>query len=480
MSLFGSPNVSKLQAKKDTAGLIKALSYHKDMSVCQAAAKALGQLGDAEAIEPLIETLEEEDSNLRGTALWSLARFGTPECVEAIHAAISEKDPIIQNAAAEALGYISDPQGIPPLLDLLKRRDETTFATTLQSLVQIGSKLDESSRNEQIVMPIGDMLKDSPSDVRETIFQALEKMGWKPDQSSVSAAYWAMKNQWERCVQIGEASTEPLIRELQDDNKERRQAIFQALVQIGLPTVPALINTLKDTNPEIRQAAYWILIKIGNPALDLLIDALKDEHDDIRRGVANILGQIGDPRVVVPLIGLFSDRDWSVRRDAYKSIVKIGKGALPQLIEALRHENGEIRWGAAGTLEAMGWKPSKDETGAIFLIVKGEWNKCSRIGPPAVKPLIETLHHWDTSVCKEAMGSLVTIGEPSVLSLIDTLQSDNPQARKCAATALGMIGDERAEQPLMSLLSEKDKEVSQAASEAISAIQTGEVWRGTS
>ncbi|NJN65306.1 MAG: HEAT repeat domain-containing protein [Chloroflexaceae bacterium] len=113
-------------------------------------------------------------------------------------------------------------------------------------------------------------------------------------------------------------------------------------------------------------------------------------------------------------------------------------------------------------------------------MVKGEWHRCVDIGAPAIPPLIARLTHWDATVRREAMGSLVRLGSLSVEPLIAALTSDHPHVRKYAATALGMIGDKRGEQPLMRLLSDRDREVSKVASEAISAIQTGEMWRGSS
>ncbi len=54
MPLFGPPNVAKLEAKRDAPGLIKALGSQKDGPVRKAAAGALGQIGDARPVEPLI------------------------------------------------------------------------------------------------------------------------------------------------------------------------------------------------------------------------------------------------------------------------------------------------------------------------------------------------------------------------------------------------------------------------------------------
>ncbi len=56
MIFGGKPNVEKMENKKDVKGLTKALK-HKDWSIRAAAAKALGNLGDAKTVERLIHAM---------------------------------------------------------------------------------------------------------------------------------------------------------------------------------------------------------------------------------------------------------------------------------------------------------------------------------------------------------------------------------------------------------------------------------------
>ena len=50
--------------------------------------------------------------------------------------------------------------------------------------------------------------------VRDGAMQALAKIGWRPGNDRAGAAYWAARQEWERCVQIGTPAVEPLIRAL--------------------------------------------------------------------------------------------------------------------------------------------------------------------------------------------------------------------------------------------------------------------------
>jgi HEAT repeat protein len=46
-------DVEKMEAKRDVNGLIKALAYRKDALVRQRAAEALGEIGDARAVDAM-------------------------------------------------------------------------------------------------------------------------------------------------------------------------------------------------------------------------------------------------------------------------------------------------------------------------------------------------------------------------------------------------------------------------------------------
>lgn len=480
MSLFGSPNIEKLKAKHDIPGLIKLLNPQKDPTACRGAVLALGQLGDRQAVPFLLPLLKTSDEHIRTATLWALPQLDTAQAREPLLTALADPSLQIRRAAIAGLVHIRETAAIEPLIERIIQQDNDLYEDVFKALAQLGVLLDHVSYHTRLIEPFGALLTSTTPTLRPLGMMALEKLGWQPDRSAVEAAVCIFRGAWDRCVEIGAPAVEPLIAALKNEEKSHRQSAFLALVTIGTPSVEPLIAALKDTDTEVRQAAYWALIKIGSPAVPGIIATLNDEHDDIRQATARMLGQIGDARAVVPLITLFRDRDWSVRRDAYQAIVKIGKPAARELLSALSHESEEIQWGAAGTLEALGWSPPRDQIGALYWIVKGDWHKCTEIGEPAVAPLIGRLSHWDTNVCKEAIGALVRIGKPAVDHLINTLGSSNPAVRMRAAQALGMIGDKRAEQPLRDLLSDKDKVVSQIASEAVSAIQTGEMWRGTS
>lgn len=482
MPWFGAPSIEKLVAKRDVAGLLRVLHHHKEQDIGRNAVLALGQLGDVRAVAPLIAMLGEDiPIDLQAAIVQTLGKLRDERSLVVLLAAIEEPEHAIRNAAIVGLGEMGREEGIAPLLALLNRRDQAALAPSiLEALARIGAALDASTRAARIAEPLGELLLDRP-ELHPLILKALDASGWTPDQDRVAAAYWMAKGDLQRCIAIGLPAVPALISALAHEHLDLRKAAFMGLVQLGAPAAPDLINAFLHPNTEIRKAAFHALLKIGPNVVPAALAALGHEQDEVRLALVRLLGQLGDPRAIVPLIGMFRDVDWTVRSEAYRAIVRIGQPAIEQLVAALSHESDEIRWGAAGTLEALGWKPGRDTLGAIYWIVKGDWHRCIEIGAAAVPPLIERLDHWDEMVRKHASGTLVQIGAAAVEPLIAALgPHHSSRLRTWAAITLGMIGDRRAEQPLRDILADRDKEVSQAASEAISAIQTGEIWRGSS
>jgi len=86
------PNVTKLKNKKDIEGLIRALDYKKDPGIREAAAKALGEIGDASAVKPLIQVLRDEDNNVRYQAARALVKIRDARAVDPLNQAVKDEN----------------------------------------------------------------------------------------------------------------------------------------------------------------------------------------------------------------------------------------------------------------------------------------------------------------------------------------------------------------------------------------------------
>jgi HEAT repeat protein len=284
MSLFGPPNVDKLKAKGDVAGLVDALGNAKGKPVAaaqvrtaavqalvqigtpaveplivalkdqeemraRAACEALGQIGDVRAVEPLVASFNGSFS-LGPAAAQALGQIGDARALEPLIAAMKGQWP--DAGAARALGQIGDPRAVEPLIAALDY--DAVRGTAIDALVQIG---------DAAVEPLVAALKHKDGSIREAAAVALRRLAWTPDSDENKAAYLAAQGQWAKCVEIGTPAVEPLIVARGDADGATRAAAAAALVQIGAPAVGPLV-TAYERLPWQKERDD-LLVQIGAP-----------------------------------------------------------------------------------------------------------------------------------------------------------------------------------------------------------------------
>jgi hypothetical protein len=130
--LFGPPDVEALKAKGNVKKLIKTLDYD-DYDVRQRAIQALVEVGEP-AVEPLIAALQKK--NFKGAAE-ALGQIGDARAVEPLIAMLESKGQYGEKVAAvQALGRIGDTRAIEPLVVMLK--DYSVGESAAKALMQIG------------------------------------------------------------------------------------------------------------------------------------------------------------------------------------------------------------------------------------------------------------------------------------------------------------------------------------------------------
>lgn len=211
--LWGPPNVERLKARGKVKGLITALRYKgKEFTVRREAATVLGQLGDSQAVGPLITALQDQDSTVRQAVATALGQLGDSQAVGPLITALLDqsRSPAGRQAAATALAQLGDLQAVEPLITALERTQHYI--------------------------------------VRQAAAAALKRLGWQPDRSEAAALYY--------------------ITILQDQNSAVRQAAASALGQLGaLQAVEPLTAALHASNAlPVRKAIATALLMIYRSA----------------------------------------------------------------------------------------------------------------------------------------------------------------------------------------------------------------------
>lgn len=187
---FFKPNIKKMKAKGDVEGLIEALK-HKDWRVQWDAAEALGEVGDARAVEPLIQALKDvyfveskfqDDERVHvarllgvgqgmvvigEVALPALFKIGEP-AIESLIQALKDKEHVVRLGAARVLGEIGDARAVEPLIEVLKHKDKEVRESAAEALGELGDL--------RAGKPLIQALEDKNKKVREAAKEALEKI----------------------------------------------------------------------------------------------------------------------------------------------------------------------------------------------------------------------------------------------------------------------------------------------------------------
>jgi HEAT repeat protein len=516
--LYGPPNIEHLQAKHDVQGLIKALNYQKDQSIRAAAAQALGELGDARAISPLILTLQDQY-------------------------------PQVRLSAADALSKFSDPRVVEPLIKLLQSLSPDSEIRKIAAL-GLGNQKDSRA-----VAPLCKALNDPDWSVREAATEALDRLGWKPGKDSLGALYWINKGDFEQCVAMGTIALESLNSALKiANNDQKRKKIKIALIKIreNARDIKSLITAIADSDYDVRKAALEGLVRIGDPravepllvakrqdkfyndpiaqtlvrivsangvdvilpflqvkdenirrcaayisgevrntrAVDALCFALKDTDQDVRKEAIIALGKIGDVRAVDPLCLTLKDTIEDVRKEAVITLGKIGDPrAVEPLIMLLKTEKYYIPVEIARALGRIG--DSRAVQSLIAMLGDKEYvylidlhlaaiEALGQIGDSrAVEPLISALITWTKKWKSKKPQPSVKVGEALILTLekigdssaveplLTLLQEGIPEIQGQVLAALGKIGDARAIEPLMIILADSQWSVRKAAAETL-------------
>ncbi len=238
------PNIEELKAKGDVQGLIKALDHEQDWLVRKAAAEAIGQIGDAQAVEPLVAALKDEENSVRRAAVMALGRIGDAQAVEPLVTALKDKDLSVRTRAVEALGRIADVRVVEALLAAFKAKYDAQQAEEKALTRIINAKSAQSlgvwPRDEDLLLE------------RVIIANVLGQIGGKQAIEALEAA-------------------------LKDAEEQIRQAAAAVLGQIGaVRAVGPLVELLYVGRDSDLDAAIEALLTIlKSAAMDIATEDLR-------------------------------------------------------------------------------------------------------------------------------------------------------------------------------------------------------------
>lgn len=156
-------------------------------------------------------------------------------------------------------------------------------------------------------------------------------------------------------------------------------------------TIESLVVELTCDDVLKCQNARRSLVSIGKEAVPFLVKSLKDRKHWVRWEAAKALAQIADPSATQALVDALRDKEFDVRWLAAEGLIKIGPKTLKPLLKALIQNSDSIwlRQGAHHVLHDMD-RGNLDETISPLLPALGD-TEPSEIIPVLAKKALDAI-----------------------------------------------------------------------------------------
>jgi HEAT repeat protein len=303
------------------------ISQLRSFSTRNQALKALAELGGV-VIQPLLDTLSSNDSNLVAGAIFALRQLQVAEAAEPIFKIIEDRNNhvLLRMGAILELAYLADTSFIKSLANLISDQEHLYInGAILATLSRLG--------DEQAPVRLVELVRE----------KFVKKKVWFFDHTS---PIWSV---------AGDTVITPFAALFSDEEAViRRNAIYILGTSIASPkVVKPLLQALEHSDVEMRHAAAMYLGQFKDKtAVRPLVGALEDPDVLVRWPAAKSLGQLGDKAASEPLLKLLEDKSLRVARSASWALSRFEEFrtsptyAIPSPI-------------AVEALEQAGWRPER-------------------------------------------------------------------------------------------------------------------------
>jgi|Deesub1362B_J571_1020462.scaffolds.fasta_scaffold00011_42 HEAT repeat protein len=312
-----------------------------------------------EDIKTLLEGLNSKEWWKRNNIIKKLLQYPEELYIPFLERALKDhENDTLRNASMEFYRIVGS-KSLPSLLKLMKDEDEEVriFAATL-----LGDIKDPSA-----VPVLIEGLKDPSVNVRTLSAEALGKIG---DKKAVRFLAIAIEDDepWVAMAAIkalGDIGGEVALKVLHETLKrdEYREMIIKALEESGnISSIEYLLPILKD--PHLNEIALKAIVTISlregiipdikklKDRIELLIKLQQSPQPEIRRAAFIALCWTEDRRGLTYYINALEDE--KLQEYAIEAILKIGKEAIPALINALRDTGRFHRFIIAKLISSLG------------------------------------------------------------------------------------------------------------------------------
>jgi HEAT repeat protein len=441
--------LGRIGDRRATRPLVATLT---DPELALPAAGALARLGDGDAFEALLGLLGHVDSAVRQAAIAALNSIGHREMPARIVALLDDANPVIRESAVKIAGYFGYPECIDRVLERCADPSEAVRRAAIDHL------------------PFFEHPGTTPA-----LLHALE-FDTPPVRAAAAAALAR--------VEESEALT-PLLRALDDGDPWVRYFALRSIGAFENPAVvPAVIQRLeRDPAGQVRLAAIDALGRLDAPEALIILRGLSTcTEADMARAAIRALAHARDDQVMPALESLVRSTESWRRMEAVAAIGMRGGAEAASTIQwvAAADTDRDVVSTAIGALALMGSREGAPATASIGALIaltaepaRREAVISSLAGLPSrqIGDIATGLHHRSPDVRRATIEALSRMRHPQASRSVESaLEDPAPEVRATAVAELRRLGGRSAAKKLLVLArTDPDVEVRHQALLAVTA-----------
>jgi HEAT repeat protein len=131
------------------------------------------------------------------------------------------------------------------------------------------------------------------------------------------------------------SSLQDFLTDLTSENETRAEEAVHSLINLGEEAIPALLGLTRSSDVDDRWWGLRVLAQSPHAKSEWLVPFLNDPAREVRQCAALGLAIKPEESATQPLVQALSDEDSMVSSLAVNALVKIGKAAVPALIDVV-------------------------------------------------------------------------------------------------------------------------------------------------
>ena len=312
VTMFGAAAISALTS------VLRGGSYERRV----AAANALGELGEAAVLKPLLGALKDSEPLVRSAAANGLAQLGDPQAVPGLVSLLKDRERNVRVAALSALGQLGDPHAVKSLLGLVNDREWEVRAVLAEALGRLGDR--------SALPAVMGLLHDRDQEVRQNAADAIGRVG---DESVMDCLVLAMVDE-HMGVRQAAARSLALLDPYWERNPKARALIPQLQAAVkhhdsGVQFAASGLLRRLAGRPGSELAVAPVAEKVGpsgDRAFDILQNLLRDADDEVRLAAVEAMVRMKLPAGVPALQAVLGDKNRWVKQAADQGLHAIMGG----------------------------------------------------------------------------------------------------------------------------------------------------------